>query len=76
MGFEGKKDLSVKWKLLVKLISKEVKEYQFEEREDLSDKVIFEQRHEGFEEVRKEDVSWQRKYQMLDLCERSTLSMF
>lgn len=76
MGFGGKKDLSVKWKLLVKLISKVVKEYQFEEREDLSDKVIFEQRHEGFEEVRKEDVSWQRKYQMLDPCERSTLSMF
>lgn len=46
----GGGDLGVKSKLLVKLISKEV-EYQFEGREDLSDKVIFEQRHEGFEEV-------------------------
>lgn len=52
MDFEGKKkDLGVKWNLLVKLISKEVKEYQLEEREDLSDKVIFEQRHEGFKQI-------------------------
>lgn len=33
------------------IISKEVKEYQLEEREDLSDKVIFEQRHEGFKQI-------------------------
>lgn len=41
----------MKWNLLVKLISKEVKEYQLEEREDLSDKVIVEQRHEGFKQI-------------------------
>lgn len=48
----GRKDPGEMPKLLAKLGSKEVKEYQFEEREDLSDKVIFQQKRETFEGVR------------------------
>lgn len=51
-GLGGRKDPGEMPKLLAKLGSKEVKEYQFEEREDLSDKVIFEQKRETFEGVR------------------------